>query len=444
MIKNTDGLSKQLVEAESNLIYDYLYQYASKQPPTTVIRKLETLLIQGRIDNIRVSKALEKIIFSSLGKQQFAQILSHCFYLILDCWIGVGDSLDYVRDLIAIIKAVDRASSYDRRRKQLIQLIKNYQQTSDYCRLQAVISIISPRAIDYDNSREIMAKEISDDGQELNLTDINQYLFRYPFLYNYFTPQTEDLEHLSQYIVELQNNRQQNFEIKLSKYLIYRFRLKQVAQIKLMSRGAGKIITRVSNPTLLSARAFQTALKQYLGKVDNNKTTLERSQRFIADNDGRNSYQVFKQDLYQFLIRNIKPRNDNYKFSHRLQTKLGEIFAQSNEKALNNTLILQTCRQLYSFLILDSANTQNSQKFANLIVNLGTAQVMIILTKLVLICPESKSDLEQKIALVTAHHQLDTIQDVPWLLKSLEHLQMALSIYFGNIDVPVTSTAARK
>ena len=69
---------------------------------------------------------------------------------------------------------------------------------------------------------------------------------------------------------------------------------------------------------------------------------------------------------------------------------------------------------------------------------------MIILTKLVLICPESKSDLEQKIALVTAHHQLDTIQDVPWLLKSLEHLQMALSIYFGNIDVPVTSTAARK
>ncbi len=82
---------------------------------------------------------------------------------------------------------------------------------------------------------------------------------------------------------------------------------------------------------------------------------------------------------------------------------------------------MQTCRQLYSFLITDTHSAIELNNLTNLIVNLGTAQVMMFLIKIVLISPESKSDLEKKIALITSYYQLNAIQEIPWLSKTLEH-----------------------
>ncbi|MEO1005498.1 MAG: hypothetical protein AAFW67_06520, partial [Cyanobacteria bacterium J06638_38] len=120
------------------------------------------------------------------------------------------------------------------------------------------------------------------------------------------------------------------------------------------------------------------------------------------------------------------------------------IFAQSDAKSINRTLILQTCRQLFSYLLVDPASSNNPQRFAELIANLGTAQVMMILVKIVLICPESKSDLEKKLCLFVSHYQLQSVQENFWLLKSLEHLLMAFSIYFGQLDVSLAKSALSK
>ncbi|MEL7011587.1 MAG: hypothetical protein AAGM29_23840, partial [Cyanobacteria bacterium J06588_4] len=122
--------------------------------------------------------------------------------------------------------------------------------------------------------------------------------------------------------------------------------------------------------------------------------------------------------------------NISCQFASRLRQKLVQIFPQASDKPLNRTQMLQTCRQLYSFLIIEP--TSNSpEQFAELIVNLGTAQVAKILIEIALICPESKADLERKIYLIATHYQYQTVQQTPWLLKSLEHLLMAFSIYFG-------------
>ncbi|MEY4519887.1 MAG: hypothetical protein RLZZ499_2487, partial [Cyanobacteriota bacterium] len=180
---------------------------------------------------------------------------------------------------------------------------------------------------------------------------------------------------------------------------------------------------------------------QYVGKIEQNSTLLERSQRFVAENKYRPTYQVFKQDLHHFLANNIKPRNNTYQFSRLLEQKLVDIFPQANEKPLNQTQILQTCRQLFSFLIPAPTLNNNRDQFAELVANLGTAQTMMILIKITLICPESKADLEKKICLIATYYQHQTVQQNPWLLKSLEHLLIAFSIYFGKIDVSIAKSA---
>ncbi len=434
MIKNINNSAQPVAQA-SNIIYEYLLQCVTTKSPPEVVQEFKNLLIQGRNVDRRASKALEKIISSTEG--QFNVILSYCFYLILDNWSHTPKSLFYSAQLWEIFDLVNQTKSYDRLRLRLIQLIKDYQCSQAYFQLKAIMAIIDPQAVNnIALANAAITNEESNHSNSINTSIINTYLPRYTYLYNCFLPQEFELSELRKYLQALQENRQTNFEIQLSKHIIYRFRLKQVAKMKLLSKGAGKIITKVNNPSLLSERAFRIALQQYLG-VDRGNTILQRSQRFVIDNNSRSSFQIFKQDLHRFLTNNIKPRNSNYNFSQELKQKLDDAFFQADRKALNDTLILQTCRQLYSFLITDNHSATDPNKLTNLIVNLGTAQVMMILIKIVLICPESKSDLEKKIASIASYYQLNAIQEIPWLFKTLEHLLVAFSIYFGKIDVSI-------
>ena len=435
MIRDISGSTGQQTSQECNIVYEYLHQRAAIKSPPELIQEFQKLLKQGKNADSKVSQALEKIIFSP--QPQFEIFLSHCFYLILDCWLeNAPESMLYLDQLFNTLDVLGKTRSYDRRRKRLVQLIENYQQTESYLRLKAVITIIHPQGVgDAADENSVITNEVSGNKNDHSLTMINNYLVRYTYLYQYFFPSGEQFNHLALLIEKLRDKRQRDFEILLSKHIIYRFRLKQLAKMKLLTKGAGKIITKVDNPSLLSEKAFRVALKQYTGKLDHETTVLERSQRLITENELHHSYKEFKRDLYRFIVSDVQPRNNSYNFKSSFKQKLGSIFPQSDAKSLNRTLVLQTCRQLFSFLIVDPALSSNPQRFADLITNLGTAQVTMILVKIILICPEAKPDLEKKLCSIVAHYQLQKLQSAPWLVKSLEHLLVAFSIYFGNLDV---------
>lgn len=441
MTKDLDDSAKHSLTSASEMIYEYLYQCATTKSPSVVIQEFKNLLVQGKSENIKVNKALEKIIFAFGRQQQFDAILSHCCYLILDCWSNTPESLSYASELLGTLEFVNHVRSYDRRRKQLIQLVSHFQKTAAYYQLQAIITILNSQKIaNVVLTNAIVTNEVTNSSDNITNSVLTTSLTRYTYLYQYLLPKNSQFEQLSKLIKKLQNKRQQDFEFQLSKHIIYRFRLQQLARMKLLSKGAGKLITKAENPTLLSDKAFKAALQQYLGKIDGQQTVVQQSQSFLAKNNLRNSYQVFKQDLHQFLTTTIQSRNSNYNFQNQLKQKLEQIFPQSNTKTLNKSLILQTCRQLFSYLVTDLASSNEPQKFKELITNLGTAQTILVLVKITLICPESRFYLAKKLSTITTYYQLHNIQDVTWLIKTLEHLLMAFSIYFGKIDVSVAKS----
>lgn len=441
MIRDIDASAGHRISHECSIIYEYLRQGAAIQSPPELIQKFQNLLQRGKSVDSRVSQALEKIIFAE--REQFNTFLNQCFYLILDTWIDKPELLAFVSQLLNTLNIISQSRSYDRVRKQLTLLIRSYQQSDSYQRLEQTIAIIQPMgAIVNSLDNSLVTNESAGSSSKRKTPLISSYLIRYTFLYPYFLSELS-APNLVEHIKRLQSNRQQDFEIKLSKHIIYRFRLKQLAKMKMMAKGAGKIITKADNPSLLSERAFRVAMQQYVGKNKLGSTLLERSQLFVAENEYRQTYKVFKQDLYRFLVNDIKPRNNTYRFSNQLEQKMTEIFPQADNKPLNRTQMLQTCRQLYSFLIVDPTSNNNPARFAELIANLGTARVMMMLLKIILICPESKADLERKICIVAMHYQHQTVAKNPWLVKSLEHLLMAFSIYFGKVDVSIARSAVR-
>jgi hypothetical protein len=310
---------------QQQLIHEYLRHKADTRPPAKLIQEFQNLLLQGRNADAQVSKALEKIIFA--GESQFNSFLSQCFYTIFSVWLQQPGSMAYLDQLLSTLDVVCQAKSYDRCRKQLIQLIKNYQLTPAAEQLKLVATLILPREeISNQVSNSLVTNESTDSSGSSDSSCLNSQLTRYTYLYQHFIPQDLEILELIEQIKQLQSDRQQNFEILLSKHIIYRFRLKQLAKMKMMSKGAGKIITKVDNPSLLSDRAFQVALQQYVGKIEQNNTLLERSQRFSHENEYRSNYQVFKQDLHHFLTDNIKSRNSTYQFAKLLEQKLVDIF----------------------------------------------------------------------------------------------------------------------
>ena len=52
----------------------------------------------------------------------------------------------------------------------------------------------------------------------------------------------------------------------------------------------------------------------------------------------------------------------------------------------------------------------------------------------------AQSDLVKKLSTIVTYYQLHHIQDATWLIKTLEHLLIAFSIYFGKIDVSVAKS----
>lgn len=422
MIHNQNNGSWESIDEEVIIIYEYFDEYAAQNEPEEVINEFRCLFIAAKCQSREVNRALNRIITSVVGQEKFALIFNYCLHIILDVWSSKPELLGYIEQLIAVVEGItSRRRSYDRTKAKLVGLITNYQQSQLYSHLKLLVIIITgdrPTQLDKSASLEEIIK-------------------RYTYLYPCFLTHNEHLPELSAITNTICLENQKTFELQLSQYIIYRTRLKQVASLRLLSKGAGKVIHQVANPTFLSERSMTIGIKQFVGLIDGEHTLLTLAQQFTARSQAHNSYGKFKQYLYQYLITGINPRNDNSRFFAKLKQKIADIFPGANSRPINHHLLVQTCRQLLSFLVTETADPPNLNNFAKLIVYLGSAQTALLLTKIILICPEAQSDLAQKLGILLAESRLRTIEELFWFVKCLEHLLVAHRIYCGKIDVSI-------
>ena len=376
-----DNLSWQPIQQKTAIIYEYLAQCAEIFQPEFVTNEVRYLFVQGKVETPEIVKALKDILASDISDREFSKFINCCFHIVINIWLTQPEAQEYIPYLITVFDELNpRFKSYDRTKAKLTQLILQYQVSESYLRLRSLVE-----AIDYD-----VSKKLDKQAHVASLIHRYPYLYKHYFLENNYIPASEEL------ISKIQGKNQKRFEFQLSQYIIYQIRLLQVARLRLLSQGAGKVIKRVKNPTLLSDKDFKIAIKHYIGKIDGEKTLLQISQKLTYRNKLGYSYQDFKQELQQYLINNFQPKNKKSNFAEQLKHKIASIFPQSDNRVLNNSLILQTCRQLLSFLVIETSNSPNINQFNDLVANFGTAQAVLLLVKIVLICPEVIPDLEKK------------------------------------------------
>ena len=405
-------------------LYAHFLQCTKTESSARIIERFRYLFIKGTgYDESSVRSALEKIINSNLAEQEFLFILNRCCHIIINQWQMQPNLKPDIPKLIAEFEhTLPPGSAHSRSSRKLRQLVKNFAQSEQYIKLQRLARLIAQE------------KEHKSDRSEY----VGNLIQRYPYLHQHCLISDDSNYEFKRTIKKMQTKIQRKYEVNLSQYVTNRVRMIQtVRQYKALNqkRIPKKIIQPVKNPTLLSDRDLDRAIHHYLGKVELGYTYHDLSQNFLTHTSQTQSYKAFKNDLYEYLITSIDSQYGKHQFNQKLYSYLQNILPDFHNQRFNEFLMIRTCSQLFKFLIVNSQKNPEHYLFIDLITNLGETKVVGLLLKIVLLCNKIKPYLEKRFSILFSHYESFSKTGVPWLVKSLENLQIAFSIHFGAADL---------
>lgn len=408
---------------EEQALYDHLLYWVQEESPSKLIERFRDLFMDGSgYGDPKVWLALEKIVTSKRSEQEFRFILNRCCHILINRWQLQPHLQASIPELVQLFESPPSLGLVrSRGARRLRELLKLFMETEQYLTLRRLAQVVSQGSENYSGSREL-----------------GSLIRRYPYLYEHCLLSEDSSYEHQQTVRQIQSRIQHRFEVDLSQYVTYQVRRSQLSR-RMSSSEAERLIKPVQNPTLLSDRELGAALKQYYGKVEGSQSYRDLSQSFLTHTKQTPSYRAFKWDLYEYLTASIDPEYGKRQFNERLYTHLKNTLPHSDTQRPSEFLIVRTCSQLLNFLVVESSQRPHHYVFVDLITNLGATLTVGLLLKIVLLCRKVKPYLEKRFSILFNHYESQTRDGVPWLVKSLENLNVAFSVHFGGADVSCLS-----
>lgn len=408
--------------SDEQILYDHLIYWTQKESPHELIERFRCLFVDGvGYTDPEIEAALYRIIAVLPSEQDFINMLCRCCYILINRWQMLSHNQNAIADLVALFKNASprfqAVASRSRIVRRLQQLVCKFTESEPFLFMQRLVQVVEPIT-------EITKKE------ENPL--LSRLIHRYPYLYTHrLLAQNSSFEH-QQTIRDIQAQKQRQFEVVLSQYIPYLIRRQEV---KFNNDPNSTLIQSVPNPTLLSERELYIALNQFAGKVEGSHTYQDLANVFLNHSNQIKCYRDFKAELYDYLISCIEPEYGKKQFNQHLSKQLKNIFSENDSQKLTEFLLVRTCSQLFNFLLVESPKQPNHYVFIDLISNIGHIRTISLFLKIVLLCRKVKPDLEKRFSILFNHYESLSVNDIKWFVQSLENLNVALVLNFGNVDI---------
>lgn len=404
--------SSRATNNDEQLIYEHLISCVQNESTSQLIERFRKLFIDGMgYPEMEIEAALYRIIAFLEKQQDFNYIISRCCYILINRWQIQSKNKEAIADLVNLFKNSSSRFREIATRSRLVnrlrELIYNFTQTEEYKVLQRLASAINP---------------VTNSSNKDPNSSLSQLIGRYPFLYNHCLLPENSSSEQQQTILEIQTQRQRQFEVHLSQYMI-----SLVRQVKSNSKP-------VQNPTLLTDEQLYRAVKEFVGKVKQSYSYRDLAQDFLSRTIQTPSYRTFKSNLYEYLIDSIDPKYGRHQFNERLYKHLANTLPAKDSQKLDSLLIGQTCSELFDFLVEDPANP-NFYFFIDMFSNLGSVRTIGFLLKIILLSSTVKPYLEKRFSILFNYYEFYKPEDISWLIRALENLNVALVVNFGEVDM---------
>jgi hypothetical protein len=410
---------------EEQVLYTHLLKCVEVEPPSRLINRFYHLFING-VDypDPYVRRALERIVASDSAEQGFKFILNRSCYILINRWLSHPQLQSAVADLMALFEAKPEGLAVSKTTWRLRQLVQCFTQTQQYIVLYRLAQVM---------------KETGECSSNASAKPLGSLIRRYPCIYEHCILTSDSTDEQRHKVRLIRDRRQRQMEIDLSKYLTYqqlqhsRTLCEDKANFNNSSLSQKEV--QPVNPTLLSDRQLDSALKHFTGKVEGSNTYHDSAQQFLTYSRWTSCYRTFKDELYEHLTASVDPSYGKYQFNRQLYQQLQNSLPQHNEQELNDALLLRTCRKLVDFLVVESSQRPNHYIFSDLTSNLGVTPTIGLLLKIVLLCRQVKCHLEKRFSILFSHYETHSKEEVGWLVESLENLNVAFSTHFGTMSL---------
>ena len=413
------------IAEKEEIIYDTIREWLQKESSERIIEKFRYLFIKGSgCENPQARAALESLVNTKNAERHFYIMLNRCCQLIINEW-HLSPRLRIKIPLLInqISLALAPSVTQSRTTRKLRNLVINFQESEQYLKLKRLGNLI-------DQSKENRPACVQQ--------KVSNLIQRYPYLHQQCLLSEDSSYEYKQTIINLQKGIQHRYELDLSRYITYRVRLVEIVRkykANNQTKIPKKIIKPVKNPTLLSDRDLDRGLRQYLGKTENGYNLHDLASKFQDNFVHIGTHSELKQTLYNYLTSELNCKYSKDTLNPKLFNYLDSILPDIHANKVDEFTLLRTCSLLLKFLIVDSIYNANHYLFVNMVSNLGEIKTIGLLLKIVLLCDKAKPYLEQRFAILFAYYELFTRDGVTWLINSLEHLQLALSVHFGQVDL---------
>ncbi|MEO1067984.1 MAG: hypothetical protein AAFW95_02535 [Cyanobacteria bacterium J06638_6] len=399
--------SRRPANLEERLYQHWQYWRKQESSEALIERFRQLFLDVANYSDLATASALLKLAEQDTADREFKYVLNRCCYTLINFWYTQPREHWAIPSLVKVFEDLPPSQVPNSGAQKVYTLVREFVKTEQYASLVRLQQVMTPQreTIPAKADEQLLARRIR----------------HYPFLYDNSLLTKDSGQEQKQNINDLRRRAETDLGIRLARYH---------AQKQIPGRSA-----QLVNPTLLDVAGLDEALSFYTGKA-NGRTHRDQARWFATYSKTVRSFRDFKDEFIDYLIHPIvaaEPKYSGNHFTRNLRQYLRETLAEFDDQPLNSFILVETCRRLLNFLVVDSPNRPVFRNFRHLVNDVGHTLTMGLLLRLVLFCSAAKPWLERCFSVLFNVHERRTCKEVPWLVTSLEHANVALITNFGDV-----------
>ncbi|MCA1991072.1 MAG: hypothetical protein LDL41_03360 [Coleofasciculus sp. S288] len=388
---NRSGFSTQQAQ---EMIYQFLLELVRQQPPAKVLQEFKSLFIdyEPSAINADVLRAISELIFSN-NEKDFRHTLKRSCYILVNNWDTLRNypSIKDLVDLFADFKLSKRTLSPAVSR--LRTWLANFVKSQDYQELKLFITKYGYGDKDHWSKR------------------YTSYLL---------VPQYTNLNNPVE---------QREAARTLSKKLKDQFKF-ELAMYTARSQSSVTKDKIPKNPTGLGDEVLRF-IKVIV--VRRGSFSYENLANIFIEQTRKVHYKHFKSCLQKYLIFSVANKDFVEIIKTKLAEKLESLYENYHQETLDDALFLRTCNK-----VIDYLTTEDQKKPSGLFVLLmsqgNPLTLVVVLLKIILICPNARTHLETCIAKLIEYYMNYPEDECKWVVNFFEVFNITFAIHADNVQ----------
>ncbi len=392
-LENGRRLNINLERSQEN-IYSFFLDIVQDNPPEVVHEEFKCLFFCCRKTelNAEILPEISAIIFAN-NEAEFVNTLKRCCYILINNW----ETKRYHSHIINLVNGftdIDvQKKSLSRSISRLRLWLKNFVESPDY-----------------------------EDIKLFNCTKNNKEYGK-----QHWSERYASYLLVPQYVNSDNPREQREAAIALAKKLKYQFKF-DLAMYTARCQSKFYHGDTLDNPTALGDEVLWLIKKIVAKKGKFSYKNLANI--YLKQIDGQ-KYQVFKQSLPKYLLYSISHQANVETLHQKLAKNLTTLYQEYEEDALNSALILRTCNRLFDYLT--TIDGQEPSDFFIFLMSHGSNMTLVILLlKIILICPHARNHLDNKIAQLIKYYMDYPQEECHWVVHFFEIFNVIFAIHADN------------